>query len=248
MDNFNWEEFKKGGVAVHCAKDEEVKDFLEECKINNIEVDESSIKEDRKVLNYLNCYDFDDGELDSSYFDYYSTRNYKIIEWKVDKMKKKGYLANGLFSLGDRLVNELLAKEIRQAIDIDLYVPQENMAINDKQAYASSIQIYDADYNHLKETDYVVAVIDGVEVDSGVAAEVGIASAMGKKIYTLYTDTRQQGTENSKKIDALVEDPTENQFMYRNLFLIGLIKRNGYVFNNIEDLVEKLKEDIERQL
>lgn len=154
----------------------------------------------------------------------------------------KGYLANGLFSLGDRLINEFLAKEIRQAIKTDLYVPQENMLINDKQAYASSIQIYDADYNHLKETDYVVAVIDGVEVDSGVAAEIGIASAMGKEIYALYTDTRQQGVENSKKIYALIQDATENQFMYRNLFLMGLIKRNGYVFNDIDDLVAKLKE------
>ncbi|MFB5087633.1 hypothetical protein PGC35_10490 [Psychrobacillus sp. PGGUH221] len=49
----------------------------------------------------------------------------------------KGYLANGLFGLGDRLVNELVAKEVRVAIPgVDLYVPQENLAINDKSAYA----------------------------------------------------------------------------------------------------------------
>lgn len=158
--------------------------------------------------------------------------------------KTKGYLANGLFGLGERLVNELLAKEIRSNVDVDLYVPQENMAINDKQAYADSKQIYDGDYNYLKETDFLVAVIDGCEIDSGTAAEIGIFSTMGKKIYALYTDTRQQGTENQRKIEALVNDSTENQFMYRNLFVVGLIKRHGYIFDNIEALVKQLKEDI----
>jgi len=54
----------------------------------------------------------------------------------------KAYLANGLFSLGDRLVNERLAAAIRQAVpNIELYVPQENDAINDKSAYADSLAI-----------------------------------------------------------------------------------------------------------
>ena len=158
--------------------------------------------------------------------------------------KTKGYLANGLFGLGDRLVNELIAKEIRENVDVDLYVPQENMAINDKQAYADSKEIYDGDYNYLKETDFLVAVIDGCEIDSGTAAEIGIVSTMDKKIYALYTDTRQQGTENQRKVEALVNDSTENQFMYRNLFVVGLIKKHGYIFDNIEDLVEQLKDDI----
>lgn len=160
-------------------------------------------------------------------------------------IKVKGYLANGLFNLGDRLVNEILADKIRKDVDIDLYVPQENMAINDKQAYADSKQIYEGDYSYLKETDVVIAVIDGCEIDSGVAAELGIASTMGKTIYALYTDTRQQGTDSPRKICALIEDPTENQFIYKNLFVIGLIKAHGYIFNNIEDLVSKLKQDIE---
>lgn len=165
----------------------------------------------------------------------------------MQEKNTKGYLANGLFGLGDRLVNELLAKQIREAINVDLYVPQENMAINDKQGYADSKQIYDGDYNYLKETDFVVAVIDGCEIDSGVAAEIGIVSTMNKKIYALYTDTRQQGRDNKKKIDALINDATENQFMYKNLFVIGLIKRNGYIFDNIEDLVNQLKKDIRKE-
>lgn len=155
---------------------------------------------------------------------------------------KKGYLANGLFGLGDRLINELVAKEVRTAVPgVDLYVPQENMAINDKSAYADSLAIASADIKALKESDFLVAVIDGVEIDAGVAAEIGAFSMLDRPIFGLYTDTRQQGRDNTKKIDALVADGTENQFMYRNLFVVGLIKQNGMIVNSVEQLGEALK-------
>ena len=106
---------------------------------------------------------------------------------------KTGYLANGLFSLGDRLVNEHIAKHVRQALpDVDLYVPQENGAINDKSAYADSEQIAAADMDALKKSDFLIAVLDGVEIDSGVAAEIGAFSMLERPIFALFTDTRQQ--------------------------------------------------------
>ena len=155
---------------------------------------------------------------------------------------KKGYLANGLFGLGDRLVNELVAKEVRASLPgVDLYVPQENMAINDKSAYADSLTIASADLQALKESDFLVAIIDGVEIDSGVAAEIGAFSMLNRPIFALYTDSRQQGRDNMKKIDALVADGTENQFMYRNLFVVGLIKQNGVIIDSIELLGEALR-------
>jgi nucleoside 2-deoxyribosyltransferase len=87
----------------------------------------------------------------------------------------KGYLANGLFSLGDRLVNERIAFSLRVHIEnLDLYVPQENIAINDKSSYASSQMIANGDDEHLEASDFMVAVIDGVEIDSGVACEIGV--------------------------------------------------------------------------
>ena len=157
----------------------------------------------------------------------------------------KAYLANGLFGIGDRLVNEMLAKKVRKEIEgIDLYLPQENAAINNKSAFADSKAIARADISKLKESDFLIAIIDGVEVDSGVAAEVGAFYMTGKPIYALYSDVRQLGRDNEKKIDALIEDGTENQFMYRNLFLIGIIKESGGgVFSSIEDLVEAIKEN-----
>lgn len=154
----------------------------------------------------------------------------------------KAYLANGLFSIGDRYVNEVLAKAIREAIPtIDLYVPQENDAINDKAAFADSLAIAEADMASLQQSDVLIAVIDGVEIDSGVAAEIGAFSTYNRPIIALYSDVRQQGRDNTNKIDALIADGTENQFFYRNLFVVGLIKRNGVIVNSIEEVVVEMK-------
>lgn len=152
----------------------------------------------------------------------------------------KAYLANGLFGLGDRLINEMVAGELRATLEnIDLYVPQENAEINDKNAFADSIAIAEADLERLEESDFLIAIIDGVEIDSGVAAEIGAFFMLNRPIFALYSDVRQQGRDNQKKIDALIEDGTENQFMYRNLFVMGLIKKSGGgVYETIEDLVE----------
>lgn len=158
----------------------------------------------------------------------------------------KAYLANGLFSLGDRLLNELIANKIRLAIpSIDLYVPQENDEINDKEAFANSIDIANADLERLMESDVLIAVIDGIEIDSGVAAEIGVFSTYKRPIIALYTDVRQLGRENPSKIEALIADGTENQFMYRNLFVIGLVKQNGLIVSTIEELVEHVQKFVD---
>ncbi|ATP39959.1 nucleoside 2-deoxyribosyltransferase [Solibacillus sp. R5-41] len=153
----------------------------------------------------------------------------------------KAYLANGLFSIGDRYVNEVLAAKIREAVPtIDLYVPQENGAINDKNSYANSLAIAEADLASLQVSDVLIAVIDGIEIDSGVAAEIGAFSMLNRPIIALFSDVRQLGRTNTKKIDALIEDGTENQFIYRNLFVVGLIKRNGKIVATMDEVVEQL--------
>jgi hypothetical protein len=53
----------------------------------------------------------------------------------------KCYLANGLFTIGDRMVNEIIASKVREAIsDIDLFSPMEQ-PFNDKESFADSITI-----------------------------------------------------------------------------------------------------------
>lgn len=165
----------------------------------------------------------------------------------------KAYLANALFSESDQMYNSYIAEMIRNTIKgVDLYVPQENPALNDKSGYADSMTIFDGDNHYLDEADILIAVIDGLEIDSGVAAEIGRFLAYKevgehafhtkpRYVYALYTDVRQQGRGNQQKVDALVADGTENQFFYRNLYVIGGIKKHGKILDSIENLCEELE-------
>ena len=157
--------------------------------------------------------------------------------------KMKAYLANSLYSESDLRYNAFLAAEMRIAITgLDLYNPQENLDINDKLSYADSKMIVNQDDGHLYSADFVIAVIDGPsDVDTGVACVIGVAATLEKPIFALYTDSRQLGRNNTNKLQALVKDSTENQFVYRNLYVIGKIKQsNGGIYSTLEDLVEAI--------
>jgi nucleoside 2-deoxyribosyltransferase len=169
----------------------------------------------------------------------------------------KAYLANGLFSESDQAFNKYLAARIRESFPgLDLYVPQENEALNDKTGYADSVTIFDGDNRYLDEADILIAVLDGIEIDSGVAAEIGRFIALKewedevegayrpRYIFGLYTDVRQQGRDNQKKIDALIEDASENQFMYRNLYVLGAVKKHGLIATSSNQLIEQMRMNI----
>lgn len=156
----------------------------------------------------------------------------------------KIYFANALFSQADINYNAQLAAQIRNlSPQIDLYLPQENNDINDKQAYADSKMIAQADTKKLLASDLVIAILDGNTIDNGVASEIGVAYAQKIPIIGLYTDTRQQGAGNQQKLDALSQ-VAENQFHYVNLYTTGLIKLNGTIVNNEADLLTAIKQKL----
>lgn len=153
----------------------------------------------------------------------------------------KAYLANSLFSKADVMFNSYIASVLRQEFkSLDLFLPQE-AGINDKNGYADSIMIAELDTKELLESDFLIAVIDGIEIDAGVATEIGIFSTTGKPIIGVYTDSRQLGRNNVQKINALVNEAVENQFMYRNLFTVGVIKKNGVIVNDILGLRNEVR-------
>ena len=57
----------------------------------------------------------------------------------------------------------------------------------------------------LDEADAVLAVLDGVDVDSGTAAEIGFASARGIPIVGLRTDVRAAGDNVAALVNLQVE-------------------------------------------
>ncbi len=116
----------------------------------------------------------------------------------------KIYFAAPMFAKSDLLYNQQLVKEIRElSSELSIYLPQENEAINDKTAYADSRMIALADTEKVLASDLMIALLDGLTIDAGVASEIGVAYAKGIPVIGLYTDTRQQGGTHPKKIAAL---------------------------------------------
>ena len=153
----------------------------------------------------------------------------------------KIYFAAPMFAKSDLLCNEQIVKEVRAiSSKLSIYLPQENEAINDKTAYADSRMIALADTEKVLASDLMIALLDGLTIDAGVASEIGVAYAKGIPVIGLYTDTRQQGGTHPKKIAAL-QETAENQFHYLNLYTIGLIKLNGKVVSSETELLSEVK-------
>ena len=147
----------------------------------------------------------------------------------------KIYFAAPMFAKSDLLYNEQIVKEVRAlSPELSIYLPQENEAINDKTTYADSRMIALADTEKVLESDLMIALLDGLTI------EIGVAYAKGIPVIGLYTDTRQQGGAHPKKIAAL-QETAENQFHYLNLYTVGLIKLNGKVVSSETELLSEVK-------
>jgi len=57
----------------------------------------------------------------------------------------------------------------------------------------------------IRKSDGVVAVLDGVDVDSGTAAEIGYASALGKWVIAYRSDFRRTGEDETSEANLQVE-------------------------------------------
>ncbi|MGX7108723.1 nucleoside 2-deoxyribosyltransferase [Facklamia miroungae] len=159
----------------------------------------------------------------------------------------KLYFASPLFNEMELAFNQKVANELRQAMpELDIFLPQEQAEINDKQAYADSKMIARLDTEAVLESDLLVAVLDGQIIDPGVASEIGIAYQAGIPIIGLFSDTRQQGADNPQKIEAL-KDVAESQFPYVNLYTVGLIKLNGKIVRHSSELVQAIEEILSNQ-
>ena len=57
----------------------------------------------------------------------------------------------------------------------------------------------------IRAADGMLAVLDGTDVDSGTAAEIGFASALGKVVVGLRTDLRRAGDNDGAIVNLQVE-------------------------------------------
>ncbi|HFI0463529.1 TPA: nucleoside 2-deoxyribosyltransferase [Streptococcus suis] len=159
----------------------------------------------------------------------------------------KLYFASPLFTEMELAFNAQLAQTIRTSLpDLEVFLPQEQMAINDKNAYADSTMIAKLDTQAVLASDVLLAVLDGQLIDPGVASEIGVAYQAGIPIVGLYTDSRQQGATHPEKLKAL-QEIAESQFAYVNLYTVGLIKLNGMIVNQSSQVVPAIQAYLERK-
>ncbi|MGY3749933.1 nucleoside 2-deoxyribosyltransferase [Vagococcus acidifermentans] len=150
-------------------------------------------------------------------------------------MTSQIYYASPLFSNMEQQYNAHIVAKLRSLYPQEsFYVPQEQTAINDKQAYADAKMIAQYDTEQLLKSKLMLAVLDGPTIDVGVASEIGVAYQAGIPIVALFSDSRQQGADHPEKIAAL-KDVAESQFPYVNLYTVGLVKLNGAVYATEDD-------------
>lgn len=163
--------------------------------------------------------------------------------------KFKIYFGASLFSEMELEYNKNLVEKIRQhpylKDKVEVYLPQENEAINDKSSFADSKMIALGDTNELLESHLLIALLDGQVMDVGLASEIGVAFAKGKYILGLFSDSRQGTYGNQQKIDAL-DQVAESQFPYVNLYTVGLVKSNGQIVKSSTELLEALVKQVEK--
>ena len=123
-------------------------------------------------------------------------------------MRKKVYIAGPLFSEAERAYN-LLIDEICKEEGFDTFLPQRDapqLAADNKSA------VFGAELHANEDCSLVVANLDGVDVDSGTAWELGYATARGKSIIGLRTDWRRYS--ECELVNLMIE---ESVYLVRDL-------------------------------
>lgn len=131
---------------------------------------------------------------------------------------KTVYLAAPLFSEAECDFNRKLGNELMKA-SFKVFLPQED-SNNTKDEKNRQKIIFNKNVTGINNSDIVVAVIDGTDVDSGTAWEIGYAFAKDKPVFGLRTDFRTMGIEGTVNL---------------------MIERSLILSNSISELLNHLK-------
>lgn len=134
------------------------------------------------------------------------------------------YWANSIFSQADRDFNSACVMRLR-AHGLLVQSPQD-LPFNSGDHIATADGIFQTDTAMIENCDVLIACIDQETIDCGVACEIGIAWALGKRIIGLYTDFRQVRTGEFR--------------MYKNPYVIGCIMSRGPIAKTIDELTNIL--------
>jgi len=128
--------------------------------------------------------------------------------------------AGPLFDDHERDYLEKIATSL-EAIGYQTFLPHRDAGLVEGEfTEIKKSEIFDIDMNALNDADIVVALLTGRDVDSGTAAEVGIAYTQGKRLIGI----------NANNIKII------------NNFVWGLFDYGNSIINGVEDLERVLNE------
>jgi nucleoside 2-deoxyribosyltransferase/predicted secreted protein len=123
------------------------------------------------------------------------------------------YLAAPLFSRAEKEYNIGLFEALSSHF-FEVYLPQEVGDDTHHRDMRAHQEIFQRHLAALRETDFVIAVVDGADADSGTAWEMGYAYAQGIPIFAIRTDFRMAGHHEHVNLmleqSALVVHSTED--------------------------------------
>lgn len=107
------------------------------------------------------------------------------------------YLAAPLFSAAEVRFNKWLAQQLERYLDDKVVLPQETSQ-SEPLAIARECE------QSAKSCDKCVAILDGPDVDSGVALEVGMRVALNMHVLGVRTDIRAGSSDDpSRGVNAM---------------------------------------------
>lgn len=141
------------------------------------------------------------------------------MKGRCDMPRKTIYLASPLgFATSTAGFMAALASDLRAVIDVinpwdDQRFASDFAALAEEDSLASRVarleaintELGRANTESIDRADGVFAVLDGVDVDSGTAAEIGYAFARGKHVCGLRTDIRLAGDNVGSIVNLQVQ-------------------------------------------
>jgi nucleoside 2-deoxyribosyltransferase len=117
------------------------------------------------------------------------------------------YVAGPLFSKHERSFLEELVVTIADKLHLD---QEKNFFLPHRDAGDIGVSgsgrenIFGRDLQELKKCDIVIALLDGPDIDSGTAVELGFAYAKRKKIFGILTDWRRWHGDSVGPINNMI--------------------------------------------
>ena len=114
------------------------------------------------------------------------------------------YFAAPLFTQAERLWNARVADGLRAA-GFTVILPQERAMDVIKPGEPLPVRrLYELALDGIRQADWVLAVLDGSDPDSGTSFECGYAGALGKRLLGVRTDLRTGGDDVGYDVNLML--------------------------------------------